>query len=532
MLLSSENIGSMFLAEIENVLGSDHTASIERRLAPMEVMLRPTLGALPRDEHGRYGHTAVRYALHRLFVKKHGWYMLFLNEEESSSGSNLADNLPEYLQGLFEARLGSHGLTVHEVALLAASLENLVHREAMKRLDDAYEVEGVSVNTSAMSVAQADSLIDTYMAMGILGENSTTLKRKSKYPRKRLITSIEYRYDGWPDVQAFAREVREECAGERTDFAYADVLEVVERIADRYGRWQNRECDSLKRQLLSLEEEGGNGRVTLARFYNASLEENVPFNESRDFLRQLGALDETQMDTPRVLVSNYILSPANCLSESAYYTQCCINECENFLEHLERELAAPDAEPDRIAALIPSMSSTFTPARKTLQPKLLERLHSLADESTGRVVLHSRRFAQWLHHAFPRECPYPHVWNGAGPMNAASYKKATGLSHETGLKEMRRVVESSVAGVDSSSSSDTWDELSLWSHEEKLYAHASPRPKSAESRLSRARAFVGFAALLAILALVGQRLHAMSAKTASSNSGCEDMFSFGKEKLV
>eukprot|EP00928_Gymnodinium_smaydae_P052325 TRINITY_DN3612_c0_g1_i9.p1 TRINITY_DN3612_c0_g1~~TRINITY_DN3612_c0_g1_i9.p1 ORF type:complete len:564 (-),score=105.18 TRINITY_DN3612_c0_g1_i9:113-1804(-) len=532
MLLSSGNLGSMFLAEIESVLGSDHTASIERRVAPMEVMLRPTLGALPRDEEGRYGHMAVRHALHRLFVKKHGWYMFGLNEE-SSPGSTLADNLPEYLQGLFEARLGSHGLTVHEVALLAAALENLVHQEAMKRLDEAYEVEGVSVNASGMTAAQASSLIDTYMAMSILGQNATYLKKKSRYPRQRLMTSIEYMYDGWPDVRSFTREVQEECAGELEAFAYSDVLSVVERIADRYGRWQNRECDALKKQLLSIEDEGGNGRVTLANFYNASLEERTPFNETRDFLRQLGALDETQADTPRVLVSNYILSPANCLGESAYYTQCCINECENFLEHLERELAAPDAEPDRIAALIPSLSSTFTPARKALQLKLLQKLHSIADVSTGRVILHSRSFAQWLHHTFPRECPYPHVWNGARPMDRMTYKKATGLHYEAGLKEMRTFVDNSARGPASPSSEDTWDELSLWSHEEELYAQVSASPGAGRSgnKPSRVRAFAGAAALLAIVVLVGQRIHALSAKT-SSHSGCEDLFALGKAKLV
>eukprot|EP00928_Gymnodinium_smaydae_P022894 TRINITY_DN1908_c0_g1_i1.p1 TRINITY_DN1908_c0_g1~~TRINITY_DN1908_c0_g1_i1.p1 ORF type:complete len:571 (-),score=73.73 TRINITY_DN1908_c0_g1_i1:110-1822(-) len=530
MVLSSEDLGSMFLAEIENVLGSDHTASIERRLAPMEVMLRPTLSALPRDEQGRYGHKSVQYALHRLFVKKHGWYLMLLSGE-SSPGSTLADNLPEYLQGLFEARLGSHGLVAHEVALLAAALENLVHREAMTRLDQAYEVEGISANASGMSVEQADSLIDTYMAMGILGESGESLRRKSRYPRQRLITSIEYRYDGWPAVRTFAREVREESSGDRTEFAYADVLDVVERIADRYGRWQNRECDALKSQLLSIEEEEYNGRVTLAKFYNASLEDRVPFNESRDFLRQLGALDETQKDTPRLLVSNYVLSLANCLSESAYYTQCCINECENFLEHLERELASPDAEPDRIAALIPGLSSTFTPAKQTLQPKLLQRLHSIADGKTGRVLLHSRSFAQWLHHVFPRECPYPHVWGGSRPMGRVSYIKATGLPVETSLKEMRAVVENSVRGLSSSSSPETWDELSLWSHEEELYAHVSPRVEESAKRPSRARRVAVLAAFLAMVVLVGQKTHTLTSEKSSTSDHC-DMFASSKAKMV
>eukprot|EP00928_Gymnodinium_smaydae_P024432 TRINITY_DN1976_c0_g1_i1.p1 TRINITY_DN1976_c0_g1~~TRINITY_DN1976_c0_g1_i1.p1 ORF type:complete len:501 (-),score=77.48 TRINITY_DN1976_c0_g1_i1:282-1784(-) len=435
-LLSNDELTSIFLAEIDVVLGGNQTTSIQRRVAPMEATLRNTLSALPRDEQGRYGHVAVGYALRRLFVKKHGWYMfLFDSSYHDSSDSTLAESLPEHLQGLFEARLGSHGLTAHEVALLAAALENLVQREAIERLDEAYDIEGISVKKRGMSLKQVDSLIDTYMAMGILTESAELIKNSSKRmsPRKTLRSRIEEAYDGWSDVCSFVREVRTEHFSDRTAFDYADVVELIEHINDRYGRWQNRECDIAKERLLSIEEEQGNGRVTLAMFYNKSLEEEQPFNESRAFLRQLGVLDESQVGNPRVLMSNYILSSTNCVGESAYYKQCCINACENIFEKLEGELASPDAEPDDIAALIPTLSPELT----ALQPRLLQRLYSIADSSTGRVVLHSRSFAQWLHHVFPRDCPYPTVSNGSRPMNMISYQRATGRTALASLKQMR-----------------------------------------------------------------------------------------------
>ena len=37
-----------------------------------------------------------------------------------------------------------------------------------------------------------------------------------------------------------------------------------------------------------------------------------------------------------------------------------------------------------------------------------ERLHQIAESQGGFVPLHGRLFAEWLHYAFPRECPYPH----------------------------------------------------------------------------------------------------------------------------
>eukprot|EP00928_Gymnodinium_smaydae_P025507 TRINITY_DN2028_c0_g1_i8.p1 TRINITY_DN2028_c0_g1~~TRINITY_DN2028_c0_g1_i8.p1 ORF type:complete len:569 (+),score=113.78 TRINITY_DN2028_c0_g1_i8:99-1805(+) len=528
---SNDDLGKEFLSEIENVLGSDHSASIQKRLSPMEVMLRPTLGALPRDEQGRYGHMAVRHALHRLFVKKHGWYIKGLDTSgESSPGASFADNLPEYLQGLFEARLGSHGLTAHEVALLAAVLENLVHREAMQHLDQAYEVQGMSTNESGMAVEKVDSLIDTYMAMKILSYDAATLKRKSPHPAKYLHRAIEYQYDGWQAVRSFARDVREEASGERTSFGYAEVLEVIERIADQYGRWQNRECEALKLQLLKIED-SGNGRVTLANFYNASLTEDAPFNETRDFLRQMGVLDETEMDNPRVLVANYVLSGINCLGESAYYNQCCINECENLVEHLEREIKSPDATPERIVEVIPSLSLS----KRRLEPKLLQRLQAIADNNGGRVILHSRLFAQWIHYVFPRECPYPQVWKDARPMDRSDYEKATGRKTSTPLKEMRAFVEASQHRLSQAPSAEAWDELSLWSHEEELYAHASP-PQAGRSadRPSRLGVFARRIAFVVVLGILGLKLSAFVAKPSSTWNGQDitDVFGSGKRKFV
>ena len=40
-------------------------------------------------------------------------------------------------------------------------------------------------------------------------------------------------------------------------------------------------------------------------------------------------------------------------------------------------------------------------------------MEQVASHHGGKVPLHGRLFAQWLHHAFPRECPYPHVQLGS-----------------------------------------------------------------------------------------------------------------------
>jgi len=63
-----------------------------------------------------------------------------------------------------------------------------------------------------------------------------------------------------------------------------------------------------------------------------------------------------------------------------------------------------------------------------LAPKLRERLESIATRSGGAVPLHGRLFAQFLHHAFPRDCPYPQEAGTMNPQTPEDWMKAKGRS--------------------------------------------------------------------------------------------------------
>ena len=41
------------------------------------------------------------------------------------------------------------------------------------------------------------------------------------------------------------------------------------------------------------------------------------------------------------------------------------------------------------------------------------KLHSIASQHGGEVPLHGRLLAQFMHFAFPNECPYPHISQNA-----------------------------------------------------------------------------------------------------------------------
>jgi hypothetical protein len=477
---------SEVLRAIEEALGEKQRQATEVRLAPLEALLAPTLNALPKNDHGKFGHKAARYALHRLFVQRHAWFVkgidISADFDSSSAGQPspmLKDGVPDEVQSLFEARLGSEGLDAHEVAVMAATLENLAHAESMERLRMAFQVKGLGQGangTWSMDEETAESVLDIYMAAYVTGMSLSEIAA-NKQGEGALLSMAEALYPGFSDVRTFVRDVKKETlSADRSTISFMDLSNVATRIGDKYGRWQHHECDDLKRKLFAIEDDG-TGRVSLVKFYSSAVNHgHWQFSESPDYLRSLGALDESNPANPRVIVSNYVLSPSNCVASSSYYSVCCLDECEDLMDHLEQEIKAPSAKPSQIASLVAAMPSSTSLANRTIPVALLTRLDEIADGNEGLVPLHGRMFAQWMHHVYPRECPYPHMSGTFNAMGMDEYENATGKLHAVTEQEMREIIADSVE-------TNAVGEIP-WSHEDELYVEqGQPRYSSIRSML-------------------------------------------------
>merc|ERR1719420_2429805 len=128
-------------------------------------------------------------------------------------------------------------------------------------------------------------------------------------------------------------------------FSFEAVSEMVEAMAQSYGKWQDVECRQMKAGLMDLDAEGS-GRVPLRTFYSQPDGAAYQFTESVEYLRQTGALDESHPGEPRVRISNYLLGPSNCIASSSYYSVCCLSECEGLVNDLEGLIQAPTATPE------------------------------------------------------------------------------------------------------------------------------------------------------------------------------------------
>jgi hypothetical protein len=205
---------------------------------------------------------------------------------------------------------------------------------------------------------------------------------------------------------------------------------VVEQAADHFARQlAEQECPEIREDLLAFET-GNTGRIRLADFYRAGLTSRFFYVETKEYLRAIGALDDSDfLHGPKVIVSNYILSKVNCLAHSNSYSICCINECDHLYGQLEDGTAGYASTPDRIANLVAALSSSTVQAPRNLSQLLLQRLGDIAFTNRGTVLLHSRLFAQWMHQAFPRECPYPHLTGTTTSLSPMAWAEKHGSSY-------------------------------------------------------------------------------------------------------
>merc|ERR1719436_16913 len=527
----NHDVEEVLLAEIGEALAlsGDRWRAAEGRAIHIKEALRPIFTAMQKNEKGKLEHAAVRYVLHRLFVARHGWFIQGLQPDGDAWSSTsvsgiLHDHVPEHVQSLFEKRMGGHGLGLDELTVLAATLEHLVHNEVSSHLNSTYKVRGFS-GEQKLEANEAQELIDTYMAIYILGGNISAM---SSLQVQKAFAAIDRAYPNWNATRKFVREVYTEVAPASASNAmeFADVVRVAEEVGERYGRWQDAECRDLKDTLARYGDQT-TGRVRLTDFYASNINDgHWEFSESIAYLRQLGALDESDKTNPRVIIPNYINSPSNCLASSSYYSVCCINECEELLGHLEENLGAPDASPAEITALVAALPSATRAAGRSLSAPLLAKLQEVAEHHGGRVPLHGRLFSQWMHLAYPMECPYPHVSGSMKPLDMLEWMEKNGVKPTVNKFQMQQHIKSAPAPGERISEEGV---CGMWTMEEELVSrNALPDPTAAgRSGASRGTKVVlhGIILFAAIASMAFAALRtAGSALPAKKKEGLEKCF--------
>jgi len=253
-------------------------------------------------------------------------------------------------------------------------------------------------------------------------------------------------------------------------FYFHDLIRMSERVSEEFGPWSDHECHDMK-DLLKTRDLHGSGRVKLADFYQKSADGAWQFTEPSEYLRQLGALDETsQSGGPQVLIPNYITGMSNCITAAPYYSICCLNECDQIYQHLEALIPASTASFGEIIKAVESL-----PMSVNISAPLRDKLGEVAQTHNGNVPLHGRLLAQWLHFAFPHECPYPHEAGTISPKTSDQWRAERGDEADSVTEdEVKQILEAG-AGVYPMSPHEA---MMSWTSKESLLVASTPSDES------------------------------------------------------
>jgi len=461
----------------QSLISELYSLSHVAELRNIEEELRPMYAALPKNDQSKLEPSIVRYALHRYFVQKHGWYMRGLEPEgldlNASSLSNITKaSAPAFAQSFLEKQLQG-GLGLHELAVFAATLSDLIHKEAQSDLGMVFAAMGLP-SAGEITRSSADNAIKTYF-IAMLLEGMDRLD-----DQQGLLRDVQNSYPGWQSAYSWLRDLRNTQdllqQSRRNPFVqsiqtFDTTATFLKEFGHQFGRFQDFECGDLKARLVE-HEHGGSGRLPLAKFYADGLSGDWIFTESIGYLRSLGALDETDPKRPSLIIPNYVTSYTNCLSTSGFYSVCCMNECEGLMQQVEGKIATPTATPAVIAGVISSVWSATVDAPRNLSSALLVRLDEVAAVHGGQVPLHGRLFAQWMHHAYPRECPFPHVAGTISPMTQDEWGELHGHNTvDATAEEMKRHQAVSMPELRAEAEED---ELLPWIAHEELISKYRP----------------------------------------------------------
>lgn len=482
-----------------------------------------TFESLPKNEQGHLEGPAIRYLVHSYFVKEHGWLIRGLEPgvlDDNGTFEDLGDkevpemtgdDIPAFVQtvlkgGLKEGQQDT-GFRLSDVVAMVAILRNLILNEGLDMLHQSYLLNG---HNPAHTIKEQElaKILDSYMVLLTLGKDPN-----GTHPLE--VAKVQTTRPAFPQIQMFTRDILGSVAFEdaslsnpfiEREFTWDEAAVATMTASRGHGKFRDFECQDLRDGLAELDPKQ-TGRVDMRSFYTKRSIGPWQLTESIEFLRQLGALDESSsIRGPQVIIPNYVTGVSNCDSPSQYFSVCCIQSCEDVLNTIEIGVKQASATPADLISIVGNLSTGSINAPRNLSTAMTSALNSVAELHGGEVPLHGRLFAQWLHYAFPHECPYPHVSKGFNPLTSSEWFAQKGKDPMASEDEVSKYS----AGNTNKEHEEEVHSMSQWTLEEEMRAGGKAplreEPEAAAPR-SAIGAFFSFIVKIAMVAAVGMALY-------------------------
>jgi len=478
---------SVRLALSNKLISRNSTSDAHTSFELIEKSVSPTYQALPKNEKGGIGSSSLVYLVRSYFAKEHGWHIHGLGTHASNVTTNdmhntsiLEQMAPAIVQNLIDAQSVNHIFYLKDVIAMVATLEYLVISESARILEDIYDQEKVD----SQSVIDEELLVRLLVIYSVTFEVPTNHARIQQISKRVLNQNFKHELFLTPmkDIVGNFEFMRGHQNPFSKNYRFEDAVTMVTEYHKSYGKRQVEECTLMKEELMRRDP-AGMGRVPLHSFHAESAAKSslFKFGEGKDYLREIGALDESEALVPKVIIPNYVQGPWNCLARSGYYAICCLNECESIMNAVEQRFESPTVAPQPMLEFVGNLSSATVDGPRQLPDGLAKKLQEIAKLHKGDVPIYGRLFAQWLHFAFPYECPYP-------SLQAGNIKKEMWMPErrvETASSEEKLAAQQEALMANQTSEGDDTDVFDiLWDDMEVLHIAEERKRSNAWSSLN------------------------------------------------
>jgi hypothetical protein len=463
----------------------------------------------------------MKYAMRRYFSATHAWIVKGFEEHtDAINASNseqdiLQSKVPGFVRSALEQRFQHQGFTLDDMVSMIAVVESLAFNEVVRGVELSFELNSLHAGVS-LSQQQLRDVMDSYLITEML-EGTSDIEQHMADKK-----NIHQRYPNWNNAAIFLTDISGSDGFSRHSisnpftaktYAFEDVVRMAGRISEEFGPWSSYECHDMK-DILTEKDVHETGRVKLSDFYRASKDGAWQFLEPSEYLRQLGALDESSSYLgPQVIIPNYITGMSNCITSAPYFSICCLNECDLIYEHIESEIPSQNGTIDQILNAVETL-----PTFPEISEQMIKKLQEISVIDGGSIPLHGRLFAQWLHFTFPRDCPYPHVAGSISPKTQVQWREEVGDELESVTEdEVKQHIEATHASRDPSPDAGT----GMWNFHETLMEFQTP----SDGQDAKWSSYLCFGCQLMIVGAFGSVLVREGIKTfsASSSKGKGDL---------
>lgn len=402
----SSAVSSMLRSEANVRIVSPLKAPLERHLKgetadhlySVESSVRPSFEVLPKNA---VGHIPVKEVLpgmiRNYFLKEHGWVLAGLEPgvHKMTNVMVLRTLATDVVDGLTSLHQLDGGMSLTDVVGLITVLERLIAGSFQQVLVQSYEVFDIDAKTVIGQRLVRKVLLAFLIQIRLGDEPRDANKLKVSFQKAQNSSS-------WGRSASFIEELVEGVATKPGDmFDFSAVEGIARSLVMKYGKWQNSECITMKTALVNLATSSTSGVVMWDMFHSAPVGQDYQFTESLSYLIEMGIADPS---TGAIRIPNYVLGPSNCIARQGHVKTCCLSECEAIFSEIQAAARKPYVEVDDVLQIMAHMAKDD--ALFELSKSAVTDLHRSAALVGGSLALHSAVFLEWMHKAFPNECPH------------------------------------------------------------------------------------------------------------------------------